>query len=130
MPIQDFKGQQGYLIPEIGRMPEWALSQVGLDVPATTIADITRGTYKAATGQLETNNPLDFINETVGRSLFSGGSVENARRSQAYEELREIEDLLKYYKQEGVQVKTLSEINNEKKELDNIRQRMRALLNR
>ena len=59
-----------------------------------------------------------------------GGDVANARRGKAYDELREIEDLLKYYKQEGVQVKTLSEINNEKKELDNIRQRMRALLNR
>lgn len=128
MPIQEFKGQKGYIIPELTRRQEYLLSQTGLDVPVATGADVIRGIGNLAKGNIE--SPFDFIDRTVGRSLFSTGDVEKAATSRAYDEIRRIEGLMKYYRQEGIDIKTLRDIQNENKQLNSALKRLRSLVNR
>ena len=80
-----------------------------------TGADIIRGIGNLAKGSIE--SPFDFIDRTVGRSLFSTGDVEKAATSRAYDEIRRIEGLMKYYRQEGIDIKTLRDIQNENNNL-------------
>lgn len=128
LPIQEFKGQKGYIIPELTRRQEYLLSQTGLDVPVATGADIIRGIRNLAKNQIE--SPFDFIDQTVGRSLFSTGDVEKAAIARAYDEIRRIEGLMKYYKQEGIDIKTIRDIQNENKQLNSALKRLRSLVNR
>lgn len=111
MPIQEFKGQKGFQIPEIGRYGEYALSQVGLDVPVRTVADPIRSVVQGARGETD---PLASIYNAVSSSILSTGDVNKTRTRQAYEELDSIRRLMKYYKQEGTDILKLSEIENNK----------------
>lgn len=114
-PIEDFEGQPGYMFPWMDRKTEYLLSQTGLDVPMATVSDIVTSIGKLTNGQVDT--PLDFINQSLGRSMTSTGSVQQAQVSKDYEELQQMQDLLKYYKATGVEIKTISEIENQNKTL-------------
>ncbi len=111
MPIQEFKGQKGFQIPELGRYGEYALSQVGLDVPVRTVADPIRSVVQGVSGQTD---PLASIYNAVSSSILSTGDVNKTQTRQAYDELDSIRRLMKYYKQEGTDILKLSEIENNK----------------
>jgi hypothetical protein len=110
MPISEFKGQKGFMIPEISRKAEFGLNQLGLDVPATAAADIGRTVKGIATGDI--TNPLQAAESAVGRTLVSQGDAAKTKSRQAYERLDALEDLMRYYKQEGIEIKTVAELEN------------------
>lgn len=120
-PIQDFEGQRGYQLPELSRKQEYLLGQTGLDVPATAVADAARTILR----------PKDSFGENIeqalGRSVVSSGDEAKAQRSKQYEELQQVKDLMSYFKQEGVPVLTLSEIENNKPKQNNLLARLQAL---
>lgn len=117
MPISEFEGQRGYMIPEISRKAEYLLSQTGLDIPVAGVADIGRTGYQAVTGQLADKNFGEKLEQGLGRSVVSRGSAEKAQRSRAYDRLNQIRDLMKYYKQEGVTIMRLSDLENNKTDM-------------
>ena len=135
MPVQEFEGQRGrlmpFLPPEIQpRKLEYLASQTGLDVPGSLLSDIGMTAYKGATGQLQGQSFGETLRQATGRSIFSEGSVENAQRSKTYQELETIRQLMKYYKQENIDILTLSEAeNNRIKSTSQLGARIRALLN-
>lgn len=123
MPIQEFKGQRGYQIPWVSRKVEYGLSQLGLDVPIAAGTDIVQGV-----GQIAGGDVGGGIEKAIGRSFLSSGSVEKARLSRDYDRLNELRDLMKYYKQEGVKILTLDEIESmQQQKSQTILQRIRAL---
>jgi hypothetical protein len=129
MPIQDFAGQKGYIIPEISRPLEYGLSASGLDVPVATIADIGRTLVKGTKGELDIQSPFDLIDQTVGRSLFSSGDVAKTQTNKAYDELHEIQDLLKLYKQNKIDIPKLADLNGQNKYLERLRAKLKSLNN-
>lgn len=122
MPIQEFKGQKGFQIPELNRGVEYALNQAGLDVPATLGFDIGRTAGQVFKGEI--NNPMDALSSGIGRTLTSEKDPAATLQRKAYEELDQLEGLMRYYKQEGIEILSLAEITNK----DN-KNRTTALLN-
>jgi predicted extracellular nuclease len=53
--------------------------------------------------------------------------MERARLSKAYDELQQISDLMKYYKQENIDILTLAEIENKNPTLNALEARLSEL---
>lgn len=113
MPIEEFRGQKGFQIPEIPRAAEFALNQLGLDVPASQAFDIGRTVKDVAQGNI--TNPLDAIVGGLGRTVVSHKDPAATAQRNAYNELDHLRNLMRYYKQEGIDILTLAEINNRSK---------------
>ena len=128
MPISEFEGQKGYTLPGLSRKAEYGLGQFGLDVPLALGVDIGRTGLQAARGELQGQSGMDIIRQSVGRSIFSAGSVEKAQRSKAYEELRQVQELLKYYKQEDIDILTLAEAENKNNTISSLTAKLKSLL--
>ena len=127
LPIQEFEGQRGFRIPELTRGQEYLLSQTGLDVPIQTgkdIIDAGQNIYQRATGQYTGD-----ITEPRGlfQSSVSAGSVERTRRSQAYAELRRLQDLMRWAKQEEIDIPTLTELENRNTTTETLLMRIKRL---
>jgi hypothetical protein len=127
LPIQEFEGQRGFRIPQLTRGQEYLLSQTGLDVPIQTgkdIIDAGQNIYQRATGQYTGD-----ITEPRGlfQSSVSAGSVERTRRSQAYAELRRLQDLMRWAKQEEIDVPTLTELENRNTTTETLAMRIKRL---
>ena len=114
MPIQELKGQEGYQFPWMSRGAEYAVCQLGLDVPLKAlISDPVRGFKSAiAGGTEEMPNP---IAQGLGGWGIAVGNEEKAKRRAAYDKLDYIRERMKLYKQEGVDIMTLAEIENRDK---------------
>lgn len=127
MPITEFKGQKGYQIPEISKTFEYGLNQLGLDVPVSGAMNLGRAAYNAFTGQEEDLGTTLY--EGLGKSFLSKGSPEKAQERAAYDRLDNMQNLLRYYKQEGVEIATLKDINNREKfnSMENRIRQIRAL---
>lgn len=113
MPVEEFKGQKGFYIPEISRKAEFGLSQLGLDVPAAAGFDIGRTVAGIAKGNVK--NPLEAMESSVGRTLLSTGDPAKTQEREAYNDLDDIQNLMRYYKQEGIEIKTIAELSNSQK---------------
>lgn len=113
MAISDFKGQRGYMIPEISRKAEHGLSQLGLDVPVSGALGLGRTLSSALKG--ETASFSDALQGGLGRSILSQGDAAKTAERKAYDRLDNMRELMNYYKQENVEVMTLAEINNREK---------------
>ena len=124
MPIEEFKGQRGYMIPEISRKAEYLLSQTGLDIPIAGIADVGKASVGLAKGDY--SDLGQFAQAAVGRSVIGEGTAERSRTTKAYSELDEIRELMKYYKQEGIDIVKLSDIEN-KSPLNNLVNRLKQI---
>ncbi len=127
MPIEEFKGQEGYMIPEIGRKPEYILSQTGLDVPIGFAMDIGRSIAKGAKGELKDLTGLQKVQQGFGRSFLSVGNAEKARTSKAYQELNQVRELMQYYKQEDIDVLTLAEAENRNRTFEALLAKLKSL---
>lgn len=97
LPISEFKGQKGFKMPYMSRWGEYALAQTGLDAPMSV-------GYNAVTGN---------IGETLG---IGKTNLESAARSKAYDELKQLKELMSYYKQQGVRIPTIAELENQQEE--------------
>lgn len=127
MSISDYKGQKGYYIPEISKKAEYGLSQIGLDVPAMAAADVGRSVANVAKG--ESNGIFDTLNQAVGRTMVSEGNAEKTRERKAYDKLDNLQNSLRYYRERGIEIDTIAEINNKQrfKGTENIIRQLRAM---
>jgi hypothetical protein len=129
MPIQEFKGQRGYLIPEVSRKFEYALGQTGLDTPVAAAFDIGRTAVQGVKGELKDATAFDLIDQSFGRSMFSTGDINRAQTNKPYEELNELNEIFRYYKQEDITIKTITEIENENKKMSTLLKQMQTFSN-
>lgn len=113
MAIEEFKGQRGFYIPEVSKKVEFGLSQLGLDVPAAAAFDVGRAVTDVAKGNI--NNIGDFTTSSVGRTIVSQGDPAKTASREAYNDLDDLQNLMRYYKQEKIDIKTLAELENRKK---------------
>lgn len=123
LPIQEFEGQRGYTLPEIDRKAEYLLSQFGLTTPTAGVMDIGRTISSAAKGEIK--NPAQFLESAVGRSLVSTGNSQKTQTTAAYRELNNFRELMKYYKQEGIDIPYMRDIAKSDQEKS-----MEAILNK
>lgn len=133
LPIRDFPGQKGYMFPALTEIPgvgpmldrqaEYLIAQSGLDVPFRLLYGTGEGVYNVATGQQDIPSALAT---GVLSSALGEGSKEKALRSKAYKELERMQQLVSYYKQQGIDVPTLAEIENKKNSLNQLRKKMKA----
>ena len=110
MNISNYKGEKGFYIPELSKRQEYAISQIGLDVPAMAGFDIGRTVSGIAKG--ETDGIGDVLNKGFGRTIMSEGNVNKTREREAYNKLDNVQNSLRYYKERGFNIRTLAEINN------------------
>lgn len=96
LPISDFEGQKGYNMTYLNRWQEYAAAQVGIDAPVKTLVD----TF---------TNPLNALG-------VAKVDMEKVARSKAYDELKKLRDLMSYYKQQGVVIPTLTDLENKTKQ--------------
>jgi hypothetical protein len=112
LPIQEFPGQRGYGIDVLPRRAEYLLGQTGLDVPVGAAVRTAQAVGSIASGEATAGS---VISQTIGRSLLSEGDVLRARRSQAYDRLERIRQSMQYYKQQGIDIPTIADIENKQK---------------
>lgn len=117
LDIERFQGQEGRTFPMMGAKDEYLLSQTGLDRPAVAVKNVY---------ELLKNGDVSKSLPTV----MSEGNVETAVRSKAYDDLNQLRDLLKYFKQEEIPILTLAEIENLNKPQANISERLRQIQSR
>lgn len=117
LDIERFQGQEGRTFPVMGAKGEYLLSQTGLDRPAVAVKNVY---------ELLKNGDVSKSLPTV----MSEGNVETAVRSKAYDDLNQLRDLLKYFKQEEIPLLTLAEIENLNKPQANISERLRQIQSR
>lgn len=112
LPIQEFQGQKGYGIDILPRRAEYLLNQTGLGVPIGAAVRTAQAAGQIASGQADLGS---IASRTIGRSLVSEGDVLRARRAQSYDRLEKIRASMQYYKQEGIDIPTVADIENKAK---------------
>jgi hypothetical protein len=135
LPIQEFKGQKAYnldflnLVNKVpgfemfnARTAEYLLSQTGLDVPLAFVGGTVKGIADIATGEAGAG---ELLSRGVLQSAVNVGSAEKGIRNRQYEELRRLQGLLRYAKQEGIVVPTISEVENKNNALSTLIKKMR-----
>jgi hypothetical protein len=127
LPIEEFKGQKGYNLEFLPRRADYLVSQTGLDVPIGGAARIAQAVTGITTGTMTAQEAL--IKSPL-RSVLSEGDVNKARRSYDYEKLNRIRETMRFYKQEGIEIPTIADIENKEKNNSYNRMRMRLLKNR
>jgi hypothetical protein len=135
LPIQEFQGQKAYnldflnlvnKIPGFEMFPtrtaEYFISQTGLDVPAALVGGTVKGIADIATGQAGVG---ELAAKGALQSAVSVGSEERGIRNRQYQELRRLQGLLRYAKQEEILVPTVSEIENKRSPLNTLIKKIR-----
>lgn len=115
LPIQEFQGQRGYNLDFLPRGLEYGLSQTGFDVPVAAVTGTFQQARGLATGQI---TPSEALSQGLLQSVISRGDPQRAQRSKAYDDLRRMQELIAYSKQEGIDVPTLAEIENKNSPLN------------
>ena len=134
-PIQDYKGQRSYTfdgVPGLENLPRWvdyAISSTGLDVPLAPVTSLLVAINKLFKGEDSSNIPGEFITGAL-RSVVNVGDLESDRRSRDYDKLDELQDLVRYYKDRGIQIKTIPEIENENKRMRDLDIRIKVFTGR
>lgn len=123
LPIEEFQGQKGYNLEFLPRKLDYLLSQTGLDVPIGGAARAGQAAVGIATGQM---NVGEALVKSPLRSVLSQGDVARTRRAYDYQKLNRIRETMRYYKQEGIDIPTIAEIENQQK--NNYYNRMRTRL--
>jgi hypothetical protein len=135
LPIQEFKGQKAYnldflnmvnKIPGLemfdARTAEYLISQTGLDVPAALVGGTLKGVSDLVSGEAGAG---ELLSRGALQSAVSVGSKEKGIRNRQYQELRRLQGLLRYAKQEGIEVPTVSEVENKRSPLNNLIKKIR-----
>jgi hypothetical protein len=135
MPIEQFEGQESRLRKELktvmpnlpswvefpgGRGGEYLLSQTGLDVPFGGAVRTAKTAWQVinspqdAFGE-DTQTTVDTLASGPLRSLISLGDPAQSRLNLNYGYRDLLADKIKYYKQQGVDVPTITELENRRK---------------
>jgi transcriptional regulator with XRE-family HTH domain len=110
LPISEFEGQRGFTMPGVDRYTEYWLTQAGLDVPIRAATDLIKGAQGAARG----DDIGTVISDALLRTVVGKGDINRTQRSRDYAELKQLQNLLRYYKQENIYIPTINELENKR----------------
>jgi len=110
LPISEFKGQKGFSMPGVDRYTEYWLTQAGLDVPIRAGMDLIKGAQGAARG----DDIGTVISDSLLRTVVGKGDINRTQRSREFTELKQLQNLLRYYKQENIYIPTINELENKR----------------
>ena len=120
LPIENFKGEMSKNIPFMTKKGEHILSATtGLDVPLKTGSRVYQGISDTmASG----GTPLEALTNGLGNTLTIQGNIENDKLNKMYEDLDELETMMKQYEQKGYNFSTINELKkaNNYSKLDEI----------
>jgi hypothetical protein len=135
MPIQEFPGQKAYnldflnLINKVpgmemfsARSAEYFLSQSGIDVPAALVGGTIKGVYDLATGEGDVS---ELISRGALQSAVNVGEQQKGITNRAYRELKRLQGLARYAKQENIPIPTMAEVENKRSPLNNLIKKIR-----
>ena len=121
MPIEEFSGEKSDLLsrtplvdtPVNRGITEWILGNFGLDTPIKTTANIwdllTNNTFQ---GEDLLQNSLNNLSNITG--VIKQNDPAKARISRDYQTLEKLENYIDLLEQNGIELQTLSEIENSK----------------
>lgn len=122
VPIENFPGEKSDLLsrtplantPINRKTTEWGLGLFGLDTPIKTTANVwdllTNNTFQG--GDL-VQNTIDNLSNLTG--VIKQNDPAKAKISRDYQTLEKLENYIDLLKQNGIELQTLSEIENSKK---------------
>jgi hypothetical protein len=120
LPIENFEGEMSKNIPFMTKKAEHILSATtGLDVPLKTGSRVYQGISDTmASG----GNPLEALMNGMVNTVTIQGNIENDKLSKMYEDLDELETMMKQYEQKGYNFSTINELKkaNSYSKLDDI----------
>ena len=119
-PIESFEGEMSKNIPFLTKKQEYGLSAAtGLDVPLKTGYNV----YDAINQTMESGgSPLEALRNIGANTLTIQGNIETDKLNKMYDDLDELETLMKQYEQRGYQFSTINELKraNNYNKLDEI----------
>lgn len=123
LPIEKFEGEKSKNIPFMTKKQEYALSQLtGLDVPLKQATRLTQGL-------MEEGTLLDKVGAGIGNMTTTKGDVSTDKLYKMYEELDQLETIMKQFKQQGYEFSTMNELKkaNDSKSTDKIMAQLNKL---
>lgn len=113
LPIENFEGEMSKNIPFMTKKGEHILSAAsGLDVPLKTGSRVYQG---IADTMSSGGSPLEALRSGIGNTLTIQGNTETDKLNKMYEDLDELETLLKQYEQKGYNFSTINELKRANK---------------
>ena len=107
-PIEKFEGQMSTNIPFMTKKAEHILgSTTGLDVPLKNINRVYQGISDT---MAEGGNIFEGLGQGALNTITMENNIETDRTNKMYEELDELETIMKQYKQQGYQFSTINEL--------------------
>lgn len=120
LPIEKFEGELSKNIPFMTKKGEHLLSSyTGLDVPIKGFSRVYQGISDTMSSG---GNPLEALGNGMGNALTIQGNIENDKLNKMYEDLDELETMMKQYEQRGYNFSTINELKkaNNYNKLDEI----------
>lgn len=120
LPIEKFEGELSKDIPFMTKKGEHLLSSyTGLDVPIKGFSRVYQGISDTMSSG---GNPLEALRNGMGNALTIQGNIENDKLNKMYEDLDELETMMKQYEQKGYNFSTINELKkaNNYNKLDEI----------
>ena len=120
LPIEKFEGELSKDIPFMTKKGEHLLSSyTGLDVPIKGFSRVYQGISDTMSSG---GNPLEALGNGMGNALTIQGNIENDKLNKMYEDLDELETMMKQYEQKGYNFSTINELKkvNNYNKLDEI----------
>lgn len=120
LPIENFEGEMSKNLPFLSKKEEYLLSNLtGLDVPLKTGTRVYQG---IADTMSSGGSPLEALRSGIVNSTTLQGNTETDKLNKMYEDLDELETLLKKYEQKGYNFSTINELKraNNYNKLDEI----------
>lgn len=108
LPIEKFEGELSKDIPFMTKKGEHLLSSyTGLDVPIKGFSRVYQGISDTMSSG---GNPLEALRNGMGNALTIQGNIENDKLNKMYEDLDELETMMKQYEQKGYNFSTINEL--------------------
>lgn len=112
-PIESFPGEKSSQIPFLTKKQQKLISDLsGLDVPLKVGSRMFEGIQEASQ---DDEGVLEGLRRGALNNLTIQGNVDTDRLNRSYEELDELETLMKQYEQEGYEFSTLNELKQANK---------------
>lgn len=111
--IESFAGEKSQNIPFLTKKLEKIIGDfTGLDVPAKNISRILQGISEGLKGDQDL---LSSIGEGLRKTVVMDNNVENDKLFKTYDEINQLEEIMKQYKQKGYTFATITELKQANK---------------
>lgn len=109
--IESFPGEKSSQLPFLTKKQQKVLSDItGLDVPIKTIYNLSSGFINS-----DNDNVFEDIRDSIVNTTTITRNVDTDKLSRQYEEIEELQNIMKQYQQEGYEFSTMNELKKANK---------------